>query len=126
MADLTKVTGVADEDISKVDGVAAASISKVSGVTKSAGTLTATKWLVGAQSGKVFKSAESDGGSGWSQIVDLGGGNGKGITIGKDDAGNKRWVLHRDVNAEEISYVNDGLEEDIANWTEINLSLIHI
>ena len=126
MADISKVSGVAAADIDSVAGVGAANISKVSGVTKSAGAATATKWLVGATNGKVFKSAVANAGSGWAELVDLGGGNGKSITIGQDSLGNKRWVLHRTSNTEEIAYVTDGLEGTAGNWTEVNLSNNHL
>ena len=126
MADYSKINGVAEANISKVDGVAKANISKVLGASKPSGTTTATKWIVGSTNGKVYKSATSDAGSGWTEIVDLGAGNGKGIAIGQDNVGNKRWVLHRSTTGEEIAYVNDGLEDTLANWTEINMSNNHI
>ena len=125
MPNISKVSGVAGADIDSVTGVAATNISKVSGVTKAAGAATATKWLAGATNGKVFKSAVANAGSGWAELVDLGGGNGKSITIGQDSLGNKRWVLHRTSNTEEIAYVNDGLEGTAGNWTEVDLSNSH-
>ena len=98
MADYSKVLGVAAADITKVEGVAKADISKVIGASKPSGVTTATKWIAGATNGKVFKSAVANAGSGWAELVDLGGGNGKSITIGQDSLGNKRWVLHRTSN----------------------------
>ena len=128
MGDYTKITGVEDHDIVKVVGVSSHDIIKVVGATKGGGGngATATKWLIGGSNGKVYKTAQANAGSGWSEIVDLGGGTGKGITIGEDASGNKRWVLHRSATSEEIAYVSDGQEGNSVDWTEVNLSNNHV
>lgn len=127
MPDIVKINAVSEGSIAKLNAVDSADIVKVIGATKPPpGGATATKWIAGAINGKVMKSTDADAGGNWAEIVDLGSGHGKGITIGQDASGNKRWVLHRANSSEEISYVNDGLEDDINNWTEINLSNNHV
>ena len=126
MPDIVKINGVTEDGIAKIDGVETANIVKVSGATYPVHGDGATKWIVGATNGKVYKTSASDASDGWSEIVDLGAGNGKGIAIGEDNSGNKRWVLHRSTTAEEIAYVNDGDEDTLANWTEINMSNNHV
>jgi hypothetical protein len=127
MPDIVKINAVEERDIAKLNAVDSANIVKVIGATKPApGGVTATKWIAGAINGKVMKSTDADAGGNWAQIVDLGSGHGKGITIGEDASANKRWVLHRANTSEEISYVNDGLEDDSANWTEVNLDNNHV
>jgi len=54
MPDISKVNAVAIGDISKIAGVAKASISKFGGADVPAnGTEQATKWLIGANSGRL-------------------------------------------------------------------------
>jgi|TARA_Y100000310_G_scaffold52712_2_gene48394 hypothetical protein len=127
MGDYTKITGVEDHDIVKVVGVSANDIVKVAGVTKSAGggVPVATKWLAGGAAGKVFTTAEGNAGSNWAEAVDIGTGSGKGIALGEDQDGNKRWVVHRSLSTAEISYANNGLEDDSGNWTTVNLTNDH-
>tara|TARA_Y100000296_G_scaffold82147_1_gene110804 strand:- start:283 stop:1395 length:1113 start_codon:yes stop_codon:yes gene_type:complete len=132
MGDFTKVNGVADASINKVDGVAASDISKVSGVTKgAAGSPTASKWIAAGAQAKVWRTTVADASSGWEKIADLGSGNLKSITIGQDNSGNKRWVIHSTNSSREVSYVNDGDEvadpnTSVGNWTLINMSNNHL
>ena len=124
MADYTKIDGVAAADIAKVSSVAVGNISKVAGVSKPT-TATATKWLAAGAGAKVFKSSAANAGSGWAEIVDLGSGNFKGITIGEDNSDNKRWFVHSTNNSSELHYVNDGDEDSSGNWTTLNVGNSH-
>ena len=82
MADYTKITGVSSSNIVKIDGVSIGNISKVSGLTTPpSGPAVATKWIVGSTNGRMFKTTVANAGSGWSEMCDLGAGNGKSIAI---------------------------------------------
>ena len=72
MADLTKVTGVANADISKIDGVAAADISKVAGVANPSAAPQAGRWILAGPNGKLYHTTTADGSGGWELLVDLG------------------------------------------------------
>jgi hypothetical protein len=123
MADYTKIDGVLSSDIVKVSGVSAGNIAKVSGLTKPAGgPAVATKWIVGATNGRMYKTTVANAGSSWSLMCDLGAGNGKSIAIGQDNSGNKRWAVHRSTTGAEISVVNDGNEDTAGNWSDLNLN----
>ena len=124
MSTYTKIDDIAAADIVKMNDVAVADISKVDDVAKPT-TATATKWLAAGQGAKVFKSAVANAGSGWAEIVDLGSGNFKGITIGEDNSDNKRWFVHSTNNSSELHYVNDGDEDSSGNWTTVNVSNSH-
>ena len=54
MADISKVNVVAIGDVSKISGVAKASISKFGGADVPSGTEQATRWIIGATSGRVY------------------------------------------------------------------------
>jgi len=127
MADLTKVTGVANADIDKIDGVAAADISKISGVTKPSGATVATKWIVGGNTGKIFYTTTPDGSSGWEELVDIGSETFRGVAIGQDELGEKRWVMQAATNAAEINYISASADMSIAgNWTTVNFPTNYI
>ncbi len=132
MAELTKVTGVANADIVKIDGVAAADIQKVDGVDKAAATTTATRWLCGthgstAVNGEIYTTTQADGASGWEFCIDFSPtlANFIGdIVTGKDDVGNKRFICHGSHQNNEVHYASASLStaelQDAANWTKVN------
>ena len=124
MGDYTKITGVEDHDIAKIDGVSSHDIVKVTGVTKPApGPETASRWITGATSGKLFSTAVSDASSGWAELVDLGSNSYKDGAIGEDNSGNKRWVFQKSGNTNEIVYANNSLDlTDSNNWTRVDFS----
>ena len=123
MPDYTKILGVSSSDIVKIDGVSIGNVAKVSGMSAPlSGPPTATKWIVGATNGRMYKTTVANAGSGWSLMCDLGAGNGKSIAIGQDNSGNKRWAVHRSTTGAEISVVNDGNEDTAGNWTDLNLN----
>jgi len=127
MADLTKVDGVANADISKIDGVAAADISKVSGVTKPSAAAAAGRWIIAADSGKIYHTTTADGSGGWEELVDLGATTGKSVAIGQDELGEKRWVVQSATNAEEINYISASADLTTAgNWTTVNFPTNYI
>ena len=127
MADLTKVDGVANADIEKIDGVAAADISKVSGVTKPSAVTTASKWIIGGESGKLFFTTTADGSGGWEELVDLGTNATKGVAYGKDELGQARWVVQAATNAEEINYISASADLTVSsNWTVVNFPTNYI
>ena len=99
---ITKVSGVNEADIEKIDGVTKGSITKLSGATMGGGApAVASKWLVGAGNGQIWRSTIANAGYGdetnsgnWSKIADLGSSQSKAIAFGEDSAGNKRWAVH--------------------------------
>jgi photosystem II stability/assembly factor-like uncharacterized protein len=127
MANITKIDGIETGDIEKVDGVAASDIQKVSGVTKSLPAITAGRWLIVADAGKIYHTTTSDGSGGWGELVDLGATTGKSVAIGKDDQGEKRWVVQSATNSEEINYASASADiSNSSNWTTVNFPTNYI
>ena len=132
MADLTKVTGVANADISKIDGVAAADIQKVDGVDKPSAVTTASRWFIGthgstAYNGRVYTTTEVDAASGWVFMIDFNptlANNIGDIITGQDPEGNKRVMCHGSHQNNEIHYASASLStaelQDEDNWTGRN------
>jgi len=127
MADISKVSGVANASIDSVSGVAAANISNVAGVDKPSGTTTATRWIVGADSGKLYHTTTSNASAGWEELVDIGTETFRGVAIGKDELGEKRWVVFAATNAAEINYISASADLTTAgNWTTVNFGTNYI
>tara|TARA_Y100000310_G_scaffold129503_1_gene128652 strand:- start:3084 stop:4175 length:1092 start_codon:yes stop_codon:yes gene_type:complete len=127
MADLTKVTGVANADIDKIDGVAAADISKVAGVAKPSAAPAATRWIIGADSGKLYHTTTSNASAGWEELVDIGTETFRGVAIGQDGSGEKQWVVYAATNAAEINYASASADlTNAANWTTVNFGTNYI
>ena len=124
MPDISKVNAVAIGDISKIAGVAKASISKFGGADVPAnGTEQATKWLIGANSGRLYANTSSTftssgTGDGVELLCDFGTNNVYGVAMGLDDAGEKRWAFHYDRAGRYIYYISaSGDWTDTDEWT---------
>ena len=127
MANLSKLSGVANADIEKIDGVAAADIEKVGGVTKPSAVVVASRWIIGGGSGKIYSTTTADGSSGWAELVDIGTETGKSVAYGKDQLGNARWVYLAGTNAAEINYISASADLSVAgNWTTVNFPVNYI
>ena len=124
MADYSKINGIESGDIAKVFAVETSNIEKVSGFTKpSEGPETASRWIVGASSGKIYSTTVSNGSSGWAELTDIGTMTIKDVAVGQDNAGNKRWILQGGSNTNEIWYANASLDvSDANNWSSVDLS----
>lgn len=127
MANLSKLSGIANADIEKIDGVAAADIEKVGGVTKPSAVAVASRWIVGGGSGKIYSTTTADGSSGWAELVDIGTETGKSVAYGQDELGNARWVYLAGTNAAEVNYISASADLSIAgNWTTVNFPTNYI
>ena len=125
MANLTKVSGVANANIEKIDGVEAANIEKVVGVAKP--STAATKWIIAGDAGKLFVTTTADGSGGWEELVDLGANAHKSVAYGKDELGQPRWVVQAATNAEEINYASASADlTSTSNWTTVNFPTNYI
>jgi len=140
MADLTKVTGVANADISKVDGVAAASIEKIVGVDKPSATLEgrAIIWVcaghdrhVATATASVGACFDADGESNADEALVCGyrtwteytrpsnNSEHQNIFFGLDSSADDIWVTVSQHNTQEICYTDDILT---AGWSTFNPS----
>ena len=127
MADISKVSGVANASIDSVNGVAAANISKVAGIDKPSGTTTAGRWIVGADSGKLYHTTTANASAGWEELVDIGTETFRGVAIGQDQVGEKRWVVFAATNNAEINYISASADLTTAgNWTTVNFGTNYI
>ena len=118
MPNIFKINGIEEDSIAEIDGVETHDIVKVIGVAIHE---TASRWIAGATSGKLFSTDESDASSGWAELIDLGSNSYKDCAIGKDNSGNKRWVFQKSGNTNEIQYANNSLDlTDSNNWTSVD------
>jgi len=124
-ATVDEFNGVELSDIDEVNGISKGSIDEWNAHCEF-GTEVSSKWLVGANNGKLFSTTTADASSNWAQLVDLGGNSYKDLAIGKDSSGNKRWVVFASNNTNEIAFINDSADmTNASNWTEVDLSPNH-
>jgi len=120
MADYAKVSGINAANVTKCNSAERPAVAKISGAS-SPNIAQASKWIVGANSGKVWKTTATNASYSWSEIADWGHEAIHGVAIGEDAAGDKRWFIHKQQAIEDVAYCADGSEDDIGNWTAINV-----
>jgi hypothetical protein len=119
LADLTKVSGVANADIEKIDGVAVADIEKIAGVDMPSG-ITLTTWCAVSRDGHVATMTSSlnctDDGTGagacgvgtWSEYTQPDTSSDyTNIAFGQDGSGGALFVATRNAAGGEIAYSAD-------------------
>ena len=122
--------------IDEINGAELSDVDEINGIDKSnidewnahgeVGSAVASRWLVGANNGKLFSTTTANASSNWEQLVDLGGNSYKDMAIGLDDSGNKRWMVHASNNTNEIAYINNSADmTNAANWSEVDISPNH-
>ena len=130
MADISKVNVVAIGDVSKIDGVAKASISKFGGADVPSGTEQATRWLIGANAGRLyindspagsFLSSSASGALGLA--VDKGSMNFYNVAYGNDETDEPRWIAHSDNVSNDLYHISSSQDvTDTNNWIKVNVT----
>jgi len=129
MADISKVNVVAIGDVSKISGVAKASISKFGGADVPSGTEQATRWIIGATSGRVYVNDTPTGGflsssasGALGLAVDKGTMNFYNAAYGNDDTDEPRWIVGSDNVSNEIFHISASQDiTDTNNWIRTNV-----
>jgi len=138
VADAVKIDGVDTGDIAFIDGVAKADIVKIGTATYPANGV-ATRWMGGANTGRLFTTTASNGLTGWGDgkgtngaIIDLGNGDVVSVAYGnsgEDVEDPPRWICglaQSNGSLGGICYINSSSVLDAAgipyyatasNWT---------
>jgi len=130
MPDIEKINNVEDDDIAKINGIAISSIAKYMGASYDGGTTQATRWIIGASSGRIYAN-DSAGGSFHSgsasgalgELVDKGGMTFYNVAYGLDELDAPRWIVHSDNVTNDLYYIS--ASQDLTNtflWTSVNVT----
>ena len=125
MGEISKISGVSEDNIAKVLTVSTDDIAKVSGESYPAASQIASRWIIGAGAGLLLSASNPEqansgdpGATGWGTMVDLGGMNIKAIAYGEDSLGNKRWVIGTTSTSHEIAYCDDDPDALAKNFSD--------